>query len=193
MVTRFGELFFMNGIYSQISWRPVGAKTPREAPFIYLALMTNTQKTAFKNRLKQIAIDLIGERIAVTKKAIDNAQQAANSEEKSSAGDKYETSRAMSHLEKDMHAGQMAAHLKELAMLKIINVDIIYDTCSTGAFIQCAHASFFIAAGLGKQLIDEKLIFFLSPHAPLAKLLGNKIPGDHFLFNGADVRIDEVC
>jgi hypothetical protein len=157
-----------------------------------LRFMTNIEKVVFKNRLKQIGIDLIGERIAITKKAIDNAQEAANSEEKSSAGDKYETSRAMSHLEKDMHAGQMAAHVKELALLRNINVDTIYDTCATGAFIQCADASFFIAAGLGKQIIDQKPFFFLSPHAPLAKLLKDKKSGDLFLFNGNDVRIDEV-
>jgi hypothetical protein len=39
---------------------------------------------------------------------MESAQQSANSEEKSSAGDKYETSRAMGHLEKDMHARQLA-------------------------------------------------------------------------------------
>ena len=45
---------------------------------------------------------MIKQRIAAATLAIENAQSAANAEEKSSAGDKYETSRAMSHLEKDM-------------------------------------------------------------------------------------------
>ena len=154
--------------------------------------MTPTEKIAFKNRLKEIGLGLIGERISIAKTAIDNAQQAANSEEKSSAGDKYETSRAMSHLEKDMHARQLAEHIKELAMLREINTDIIYNVAITGAFIQCAHASFFIAAGLGKQLVDGISVFFLSPYAPLAKLLQHKKAGDHFLFNGKEVEIMEI-
>jgi|SRR5882724_9302162 len=154
--------------------------------------MTSSQKIAFKIKLKQIALDRAVQRIAIAKTAIENAQEATNSEEKSSAGDKYETARAMSHLEKDMHARQLAEHMKELALLRDINVDIIYDAAMPGAFIKCADASFFIAAGLGKQIVDGNQVFFLSPLAPLAKLLSRKKAGDHFLFNGKDVQIIEV-
>ena len=135
---------------------------------------------------------MIGERISITKMAIGNAQQAANNEEKSSAGDKYETGRAMNHLERDMHTRQLAEHLKELAMLREINTDIIYSASTAGALIQCKQESFFIAAGLGKQIVDGQPIFFLSPYAPLAKLLLHKKAGDHFLFSGRDVEIREV-
>jgi hypothetical protein len=154
--------------------------------------MTSTEKIILKTRLKEIGLRLIGERITIAKMAIGDAQQAANNEEKSSAGDKYETGRAMSHLEKDMHARQLAEHLKELAMLREINTDIIYSASVAGAFIKCAHESFFIAAGLGKQIVDGQTIFFLSPYAPLAKLLLHKKAGDHFLFNGKGVEIREV-
>ncbi|MBS1597368.1 MAG: hypothetical protein JST75_04030 [Bacteroidetes bacterium] len=154
--------------------------------------MTISQKITFKNQLKQIGLDIINARIAMSKKNIDNAQEAANSEEKSSAGDKYETGRAMSHLEKDMHARQMSEHIKDLALLREINTDIIYDTCSTGAFIKCKHASFFIAAGLGKQNFDNTSIFFLSPYAPLAKLLKEKKASDEFVFNEVRFEIIDV-
>ncbi len=68
---------------------------------------------------------------------MEDAQQAANGEEKSSAGDKYETSRAMGHLQKDMHARQLAEQAKELAALHAVNVDLLYDTMATGAVIEC--------------------------------------------------------
>lgn len=77
--------------------------------------MTSQEKIAFKNRLKQTGLQLISDRIAMAKSAGDNAQAAANSEDKSSAGDKYETGRAMGHLEKDMYARQQAENVKELA------------------------------------------------------------------------------
>ena len=154
--------------------------------------MTKEDKIAFKNRLKQIGLEIIGERIAMAKKAIDSAQESANSEEKSSAGDKYETARAMGHLEKDMHSRQMAEHVKELALLREIATDGIYESCRAGALVKCTDNYFFIAAGLGKQIVNGEQIFFLSPHAPLSKLLKNKKAGDKFLFNGKDMLIVDV-
>jgi hypothetical protein len=94
--------------------------------------------------------------------AIGNAQQAANNEEKSSAGDKYETGRAMSHLEKICMPANWQKHQKELAMLREINTDIIYSACTAGAFVQCVHESFFIAAGLGKQIVDGRPFSFIA-------------------------------
>lgn len=135
---------------------------------------------------------MIGSRIASAKMQIDNAQQAANQEEKSSAGDKYETSRAMSHLEKNMYSRQLAENMKELSALQIINADTICSEATTGAVIQCTNASFFIAAGLGKQIIDDKEFFFLSPHAPLAKLLLHKKIGDHVIFHETNNTITDL-
>lgn len=154
--------------------------------------MTHQEIIAFKTMLKKAGELLITERIAMTKSAIDNAQEAANSEDKSSAGDKYETGRAMGHLEKDMYARQLAENIKELDKLQKVNTDIIYTAAQTGAFVRCPTHSFFIAAGLGKQVIDNETIFFLSPDAPLAKLLLHKKAGDNFVFNKMDTVILEI-
>jgi len=154
--------------------------------------LSPAEKIAIKNKLKQAGLALIEQRIAASRLAADQAQQAANQEEKSSAGDKYETARAMGHLQKDMHAGQLVAHLKDLASLRAVNTDIVYSSPGSGAFIQCHTFSFFIAAGLGKQLIDAQTIFFISPYAPLARLLAQKKTGDSFSFNGANVIIEAI-
>jgi len=154
--------------------------------------MTSQEMIAFKNSLKKAGELVIEERIAITKSAINNAQEAANSEDKSSAGDKYETGRAMGHLQKDMYARQQAENMKELDQLQKVNTNVIYTSAQTGAFIRCSGHSFFIAAGLGKQQINDQPIFFLSPHAPLAKLLLHKKAGDRFLFNKVETEILEV-
>lgn len=154
--------------------------------------MTTAEKIAFKHQLKQTGRTLIQERIDMAKAAIDNAQAAANSEEKSSAGDKYETGRAMGHLEKDMYAKQQSENLKELALLESVNTDKIYIAAQTGALVRCEAQSFFILAGLGKQLINDHTIFFLSPYTPLAKLLFNKKTGERFIFNKQEVVILDV-
>lgn len=154
--------------------------------------MTHQKMIAFKTGLKRTGELLIAERIAMAKSAIANAQEAANSEGKSSAGDKYETGRAMGHLEKDMYSRQLAENIKELDKLQKVNTDTIYTTAQTGAFVKCQDHSFFIAAGLGKQQIDDQTIFFLSPYAPLATLLLHKKAGDSFLFNKKDTVILEI-
>jgi transcription elongation GreA/GreB family factor len=154
--------------------------------------MTDQGKIQFKDQLKQYCRSLIEQRITAAKTAIANAQQAANSEEKSSAGDKYETGRAMGHLEKDMYARQLAENIKELAGLDAVNSHLIYESVTTGAFIQCTDTSFFIAAGLGKQTMNGQTIFFLSPHAPLARTLFHKKTGESFFFNGKDIVITRV-
>lgn len=154
--------------------------------------MTDTEKIAYKQALKQFARALIEQRMAAANLAMDNAQQAANNEEKSSAGDKYETARAMGHLEKEMHARQLAEHMKELGMLHAIDVDTIHGAAGIGTLIQCAQVNFFIAAGLGKQIVDGKQVIFLSPHAPLVKLLLGKKKGDQFLFNALQTVVIDV-
>ena len=59
---------------------------------------------------------------------MNEAQASANSEEKSSAGDKYETSRALSHLDKDMHARLLFSNMKDIESLLSVNFDILYDS-----------------------------------------------------------------
>ena len=154
--------------------------------------MTKPEKLAFKTELKLFCKSIIEDRINTAKAAIESAQQSANNEEKSSAGDKYETGRAMSHLDKDMHSRQLAENMKELAVLHSINTSLVYSTAEAGAVIHCADISFFIATGLGKRSVHNQTIFFLSVSAPLSQLLKNKKAGDSFIFNGTTVIISEL-
>ena len=154
--------------------------------------MTDQEKIALKHKLKGWGIDFINKRIAAAREAMRDAQEAANSEEKSSAGDKYETGRAMGHLQKDMHARQLAESLKELAALHAIRTDTVCREGSPGAFLQTDDVAFFISAGLGKQLVGNQTIFFLSPRTPLAGLLQRKKPGDSILFNHQNLIIRDV-
>ncbi len=145
---------------------------------------TRDEKIAYKVKLRQFCENLLSQRISATREAMANAQAAANAEGKSSAGDKYETSRAMSHLEKDMHARQLLAHTEQLSALLNINVHEIYSTAVAGSFICCENVNIFVAAGLAKHSINAVDIIFISPTSPLAgKLIGKKI-GDYFDMNG---------
>jgi hypothetical protein len=175
--------------------------------------MNEQEKKSFKAGLKQFAIDLISSRIEAARQQADQAQEAANQEEKSSAGDKYETGRAMGHLQKDMHTRQQAENARELASLHQVTVDILYTTAGPGAFVQSSDSSssfgssavspvsggkdakptgFFIAAGLGKQQVNDQTILFLSPSAPLAKAFYQRRAGESILFNGRSILIEDI-
>lgn len=54
---------------------------------------------------------------------MEGAQEAANSESKSSAGDKYETGRAMAQLERDRHAQLLAEAQKVERELTQLNIE----------------------------------------------------------------------
>ncbi len=136
-------------------------------------------KIAHKRALKDYCEQVVLQRIAITQQAMDAAQQAANQESKSSVGDKYETARAMSQLEKDMHARQLAAHQQDLHALRSVNAQAMYQQPAAGAFIRASTASFFICAGLGKQAVNGETVIFLSPYPRWRGSSCKKAPGTH--------------
>ena len=149
-------------------------------------------KIEYKIRLHKFCIEIIKERISATMKSIQNAQSAANSEEKSSAGDKYETSRAMGHLEKDMHSRQLVANQTELAQLLNVKTDNMHAHIAIGSIVTSVELIFFIAAGLGKILFEEKTVYVISPNAPVAKSMLNQTVGDKIIFNNKEIVIESV-
>jgi hypothetical protein len=98
----------------------------------------------------------------------------------------------MGQIQKDLHTRQQAEHARELAMLHQIKVDTLYSTAVAGAFIVCSGISIFIAAGLGRQQLQDQTILFLSPAAPLAKTLHQCRAGDSFVFNGRSLQILDI-
>ena len=60
-----------------------------------LTLIPKLHPLSLKDQILNKCREYVNVRIATAKQAMDNAQQSANEEGKSSAGDKYETGRAM--------------------------------------------------------------------------------------------------
>ena len=65
-----------------------------------------------KQRLVAECKRYVASRIETANQAMINAQKAANEEDKSSVGDKYETGRAMMQIERDKAAQQLDEALK---------------------------------------------------------------------------------
>lgn len=155
-------------------------------------LSSTEEKIEFKQLLKTICIQKIEERIAAAQYAMQSAQDSANSEAKSTAGDKHETARAMSQLENEMNSKQLAEAVREMEFMKSIYVDNVCSVVTNGAVLITEDRIFFVAAGLGTTIIDGKTIILISAHAPITKVLRNKKKGETISFNGKIISILEV-
>jgi len=158
----------------------------------YFNGLSSEQKLRWKKQLKTACIDILQQRIETAEEAMMQAQDAANNEEKSSVGDKYETSRAMGHLDSEMNAKQLEEANRELAILNSLSVNNLHTTVTNGTVVICNDYIFFIALGLGTTVIDGRSIILLSPQAPVATLLNGKKASDSFFFNTKGVEIVDV-
>lgn len=132
------------------------------------------------------------QRIADGEKAMLDAQEAANSEEKSSMGDKYETGRAMSQLARDMSAKQVFENKQELANLLKLENTKTDKTIVQGSVVMANEKVFYIAVGLGVIDFNGMQVTVLSPKAPLANLMLGKKAGDTFELNKKQFAIEQI-
>ena len=145
-----------------------------------------------KKQLHKLCLEFLDKRITVAKGAMDDAQQSANSEEKSSMGDKYETGRAMSQNVRDINAKQLQEALKDITVVKQLNPDKENTIVGLGAAVKTTAGNFYIAVSVGQLKIEKETWFALSAIAPIAQAILNKKAGDKYTFRGKEETVLEV-
>ena len=113
---------------------------------------------------------------------MQNAQDSANEETKSSAGDKYETGRAMAQIERDRHAQLFDQLRQERAVLDRIDPDFEFQRVGLGALVKTSVGYFFVSVSAGMVVVDGQKVIAMSPQSPLGASLMGKQAGDSFLF-----------
>jgi len=137
--------------------------------------------------------NLLAARVETARKAMNEAQAAANEEGKSSAGDKYETGRAMAQNLRDMNALQLSQALAALESFEKIAIPFPSDKIRAGSLIQTQENWYFLGAGLGKMETPTlKNLFALSLSAPLGQAFLGKKPGQEVQFMGKTLTILSV-
>lgn len=128
----------------------------------------------------------------MTTQAIQAAQTSANEETKSSAGDKYETGRAMAQLEIEKNIAQLAEAQRLLITLSQINPEKKTETVQAGSLVLTNIGNYFIAIPAGHFAIDNADYFVISPFSPIAqKMIGLK-EKDSFQFMKKDFVIKKI-
>ncbi|GAB3560137.1 GreA/GreB family elongation factor [Spirosoma fluminis] len=153
--------------------------------------MTDTEHKV-KASLFALCESYVEQRINTAKEAMEAAQESANTEEKSSAGDKYETGRAMAQLERDRHAQLLAEAMKLGQELGRINVDKVYESVQPGSLVITNRGQFFISISAGKLTLNNVLYFAISPASPIGTALTGKKAGDTVTFNNLSYQIAKV-
>lgn len=128
----------------------------------------------------------IDKQIANARQAMDAAQEASMGEDKSSAGDKFETGRAMAHRDRDMYAQQLAMAIKEKEVLYKINIKTEHTLVSLGSLVETSMGTFFLSISMGKIEVEDKFIYAVSPEAPICVGMMGKKVGEKFQFLKSD-------
>lgn len=145
-----------------------------------------------KSLLYEYCLSFIEARISNFQNAIEQAQAASTDDTKSSAGDKYETTREMMQQEIDRNQKQLYEASQQKQLLKAIENVGSAKEAKNGSLIRTDQMWFYISISVGEINIDGQKVFAISQASPIGKLLIGKKQGDEFSFNGKKYNILEI-
>jgi hypothetical protein len=154
--------------------------------------MSTTNYAEFKKVYNTHCLETVGERLTTIEKNLDSLMDAKRNETKSSAGDKYETSRAMIQNEEELYKRQRAETSKILEQLLRIDPDKVCNYVEPGALVILPSGLFYVGAGMGKLVVNKIDCFAISLSSPIGQALKAKKAGETMKFQEEDVMILNV-
>lgn len=156
-------------------------------------MKTTTSLLEIKEKLFLQCEEYVQNRIDTAQHAIDSVEAAGEEETKSSAGDKYETSREMMKQEIERNF-QLLAEAKQMqhVLHSLKPVSTNPKNIRPGSLILTDQGLFYLAIGIGKLQVDGQAIFVLSPSAPVGQILIGKALGDRVSFNQRAYLIQDI-
>ncbi len=145
-----------------------------------------------KASLYQLCLKFIEERIHTAETALQQAREASNDDTKSSAGDKYETSREMMQQDIDRNKRLLIDAEENQRVLNSIDQTQHSEEARNGSLVITDQGNFYLSISAGQLHLNNKSYFAISAVSPIGKLLLGKQSGDKFDFNGRKYAIKEV-
>src|SRR5476651_404119 len=131
-----------------------------------------------KSELYSLCIAYVKQRIDTAKEAINDAQQSAGEETKSSAGDKYETGREMMQQETNRNMAQLTeANKLKIALSQIAADGLPLASVQPGSLAITNNGKFYIAISAGALLYNNETYFAVSMASPIGRQFQGKKPG----------------
>ncbi|MCB9346060.1 MAG: 3-oxoacyl-ACP synthase [Lewinellaceae bacterium] len=145
-----------------------------------------------KAKLYEHCLAQATQRIATARAALEAAQEAGNTETKSSAGDKYETGRAMMQQEQEKNQVQLIKAIELKNQLAQLRPGQRSETAGPGSLVITNHGNFYLSEGLGKINLEGSIYFAVSLLSPIGQLLRGKRGGEAFFFQGKNYGVVDV-
>lgn len=137
-----------------------------------------------KAQLHAHCLQLIDVRLQELQTAITTVQESRNNETKSSAGDKYETGRAMMQQEEDKLLARLDNTRQMRLQLTQLDPTLSADRVELGSLVQTNARTYYLSVSLGKVVLEGKTYFCISPEAPISQLLLGKAVDESIQING---------
>jgi transcription elongation GreA/GreB family factor len=157
--------------------------------------MENKKKSQAMN-LREQAIEILNEILSQQefdiKQSIELTKESRDGEQKSTSGDKHETSRATTQHELDKYEAQLNKTQQLQAELNRVKQVLPSTKVTTGSYVITNEYHYFISVGIGKVQKGETKFFAISLASPIGKLLQGKTLGEKFIFQQKETEIIAV-
>jgi uncharacterized protein (UPF0128 family) len=145
-----------------------------------------------KSDLYQLCVNFIETRIQTAEFALKQAREASNDDTKSSAGDKFETSREMMQQDIDRNKRLLIDAEENQRVLNSLKDAPFSESARNGSLVYTNNGNFYLSISAGQLHLGKELFFAISAVSPIGKLLLGKKKGQQFDFNGKKYQINEV-
>ncbi len=145
-----------------------------------------------KRKVIETLTNKLNEQLEDLQRSIASVNESIKGEEKSSAGDKYETARAMNHIELDRLNNLYGNLIKSGTILKNISSKEKHTAIRLGSLVQTSRRHLFFCGGMGKVHVANADILTMSMGSPIGQLFLGKKVGDSIVFNNSSEIIEDI-
>lgn len=154
--------------------------------------LSDEAKKQLKAKLLNHCIDLKKDQLQELDNSLSSIKDSVESNDKSSAGDKHETSRENANQTLLIYGAQRKKAMDDFMLLNLIKSDVICDKVQIGAVVVINDMLLYIAEISVRATINDFVFNVVPPNGPLLKEIMGKEVGYSFNFNSRSYQILEV-
>lgn len=145
-----------------------------------------------KKVLYEKCVAYVEERISSIENALMASHEASVNDTKSSAGDKYETTREMMQQEISRNAQQLMEAKKLRMVLDKINPEATSGTVKQGSYVVTSGGDFYLSISAGQLIAGGKSVYAISINSPIGRLMVGRKVGEDVEMNKKVFTIREI-
>lgn len=145
-----------------------------------------------KQELYQLCLNFIEQRILTAETALLQAREASNDDTKSSAGDKFETTREMMAQDITRNKGLLMDGQQNRQLLLSLKDAPVSEGVRNGSLVYTNQGNFYISISAGQLSLNGENYFAISAASPVGQMMLNKKAKDTFTFNQKEYLIEKV-